>query len=96
MLVQLQIWPEREFLSAAWRYINTPSLFLFDLATSVPFSYYDYIVYKVSLLESFWKDSAIEKLISGYMKQNVILTSFRQRWAFVFYRSNVAQSVMLF
>ena len=34
--------------SLAVRYINTPSLFLFDISTSVPFSYYDYIVYSVS------------------------------------------------
>ena len=27
--------------------MTTPSLFLFDLATSVPFSYYDLIVYEV-------------------------------------------------
>ena len=31
------------------RYIRTPSLFLFDLVTSVPFSYYDYIVYEASI-----------------------------------------------
>ena len=35
------------FLVAA-RYTKTPSLLLFDLATSVPFSYYDYIVYEAS------------------------------------------------
>ena len=37
------------FLFAAMRYIRTPSLFLFDLVTSVPFSYYDYIVYEASI-----------------------------------------------
>jgi hypothetical protein len=41
----------RDNLLAAWRYISTPSLFIFDLATSVPFSYYDFIVYKVLLWE---------------------------------------------
>ncbi len=32
---------------AVWRYVHTPSLFLFDIVTSVPFSYYDFYVYQV-------------------------------------------------
>ncbi len=31
-----------------WRYVRTPSLLLFDLLTSVPFSYYDFYVYQAS------------------------------------------------
>ena len=31
---------------AAWRYIHTPSLLPFDLVTSVPFSFYDFIIYQ--------------------------------------------------
>ena len=38
---------DHELPPAARRYVTTPSLFLFDLATSVPFSYYDLIVYEV-------------------------------------------------
>ena len=35
---------------AAWRYLNSPSLFFFDVVTSVPFSYYDFAIYKVLLV----------------------------------------------
>lgn len=31
---------------AGWRYLRAPSKFLFDLVTSVPFSYYDLIIYE--------------------------------------------------
>jgi hypothetical protein len=34
-------------LFAAWRYLNSPSLFAFDVVTSVPFSYYDLAIYEV-------------------------------------------------
>ena len=30
-----------------WRYLKTPSLFAFDLVTSIPFSYYDLAIYEV-------------------------------------------------
>ena len=32
-----------------WKYLRTPSKFWFDLVTSVPFSYYDLILYEASL-----------------------------------------------
>ena len=35
-------------LGAAFRYLSKPSLFLFDMITSVPFSYYDLIAYEAS------------------------------------------------
>ena len=37
---------------AGWKYLKTPSKFLFDLVTSVPFSYYDLILYYVSRAKS--------------------------------------------
>ncbi len=37
---------------AAWRYLKTPSLFLFDVSTSFPFSYYDLAIFEVPLMNN--------------------------------------------
>jgi hypothetical protein len=53
---------------AAWRYFKTPSLFLFDVSTSFPFSYYDLAIYEVLLM------AGVEMLIFEIHKQD-----FRRR-----------------